>query len=107
VRRTSQRDEVSPTYHGTARDVPGAPLPAFLEPYIFPKYSTDETRELSYLENPDMLATLAENVLAGYESLRSWQQAFDAALAEIEELPEVRRRVFLLLPEEVQQEISW
>lgn len=111
MRRKSQRDEVAPAYHGTTRDVPVAPLPAFQEPYIFPKYLTDDTRELSYLENPELLGVLAEGVLAAYEGLRgveaAWQQAFDFALADVEEFPEVRRRVFILLPDEIQREVSW
>lgn len=107
MRGIAQRDEVSPSYHGTTRDVPGTPLPAFLEPYIFPKYLTEDTRELSYLESPDMLLEFAIDVLASYEDLQDWQQSFNNALADVEEFPEVRRRVFLLLPEEVQQQISW
>jgi len=103
--REAQRDEVSPSYHGTTRDVPGVPLPPFQQPFIFPKYLTDATRELSYLEDPEKLALLAEGVLSGYEG--DWQQAFDSTLVEVEEFPEVRRRVLMLLPEEVQQVVSW
>jgi hypothetical protein len=104
--KKAQRDESSPSYQETTRDT-GEPLPAFLEPYIFPKYLTDETRELSYLEDPEMLSRLAENVLASYDVLRDWQQAFEFALTDVEEFPEVRRRVFRLLPEDVQQAVLW
>lgn len=107
MREVAQRDELSPSYHGTTRDVPTEALPAYLEPYIFPKYLTDATRETSYLENPELIATLAEQVLAHYELTYNWQQAFDTATAEIGEFPEVRRRVLMMLPEEIQQEISW
>lgn len=107
MKRTAQYDEVSPTYHGTTRDVPTGALPAFLEPFIFPRYLTDATRETSYLEDPKLIAALAEQVLACYEPLRDWQRAFDAATTEIKEFPEVRRRVLRMLPEEIQQEVLW
>lgn len=107
MKKAAGNDEISPTYHGTTRDVPTEALPAFLEPFIFPKYLTDATREISYLEDPELIATLAEQVLASYEVTHDWQQAFDSATADVEKFPEVQRRVLLLLPEELQREISW
>lgn len=107
MRKVAQGDEVSPSYHGTTRDVPTNALPAYLEPYIFPKYLTDATRETSYLDNPELIAALAEQVLSCYEPLYDWQQAFDTATAEVKEFPEVRRRVLMMLPDEIQQKVSW
>lgn len=107
MKKVAQMDEVSPSYHGTTRDVPTEALPAFLEPYIFPKYLTDDTRETSYLESPELIASLAEQVLAYYDQTGDWQQAFDIATVEVKEFPEVRRRVLIILPEEIQQIISW
>lgn len=106
MRKVAQYDEVSPSYHGTTREVPTNALPAFLEPYIFPKYLTDDTRETSYLESPELIAGLAEQVLACYESTYDWQKAFDTATVEIEEFTEVRKQVLLMLPEEIQQVVS-
>jgi hypothetical protein len=104
-------DEVSPTYHGTGREVPVISLPAYPEAHPhgldFPRYLTDDVRELSYLENPEMLTKLAEDVIANFTKVSDWQQAFDNALTEVEDLPEIRRRIFQLLPTEVQQMVVW
>lgn len=93
------------TYHGTTRDVPGAPLPAFLEPFIFPKYITDEVREQSLLQ---LVPEIAEEIVS-HAGSGTWQEIFENALIDIgaEEFSEVRRRVFQLLPEEIQEEIVW
>jgi len=94
------------TYHGTSYDVPGTPLPAFQEPYIFPRYNTDDVRELSLLQLvPDIAETVVSNVGIGVP----WQEAFDQVLVDMDayEFDEVRRRVFQLLPEEAQIDISW
>jgi hypothetical protein len=95
-----------PTYHGTSYDVPGAPLPAFLEPYIFPRYNTDEVRELSLLQlAPDIAETVVFNAGMGVP----WQDAFEKVLVDMDanEFSEVRRRVFQLLPENAQIDLIW
>ena len=100
--RAQQREH---TYHGTSYDVPGTPLPAFQEPYIFPRYNTDEVRELSLLELvPEIAETIVSQAGSG-----PWQDIFDGVLTEMDasEFEEVRRRVFQLLPPEVQLEITW
>lgn len=93
------------TYHGTTYDVPGAPLPAFMEPFIFPKYVTDEVREQSLLQ---LVPEIAETVVSQAGS-GPWQEIFESVLIDIgaEEFGEVRRRVFQLLPEEIQTAIVW
>lgn len=91
------------TYHGTSYDVPGTPLPPFQEPYIFPRYNTEDVRELSLLE---LVPDIAETIV----SIGSpWQDAFDLVLEDMDasEFGEIRRRVFQLLPEEVQADIVW
>lgn len=93
------------TYHGTSYDVSDSPLPAFQEPYIFPRYNTDEVRELSLLELvPEIAETIVSQAGSG-----PWQDIFDGVLTEMDanEFDEVRRRVFQLLPPEVQLEIIW
>jgi len=93
------------TYHGTTYDVPGAPLPAFLEPFIFPKYITDEVREQSLLQ---LVPEIAEEIVA-HAGSGPWQEVFESVLTDIgaEEFDEVRRRVFQLLPEGIQEAIVW
>ena len=91
------------TYHGTTRDVPGTPLPAFQEPYIFPRYNTEDVRELSLLQ---LVPDIAETIVSiGVP----WQDTFDQVLMDMDanEFSEVRRRVFQLLPAEVQADIVW
>lgn len=94
------------TYHGTSYDVPGTPLPAFQEPYIFPRYNTDEVRELSLLQLvPDIAETVVSNAGVGVP----WQEAFDKGLEDMDadEFSEVRRRVFQQLPAVAQMGIVW
>ncbi len=104
--RTEKRiaQETSPSYQQTSPDT-GAPLPAYLEPYIFPRYITDEVREQSLLElAPEIAETIVSQMGKG-----SWQSVFDEVLKEIgaDEFSEVRRRVFQGLPEDIQREIMW
>ena len=104
--RTEKRiaQETSPSYFGPVRDT-GAPLPAYLEPYIFPRYITDEVREQSLLElAPEIAKTIVSQMGEG-----SWQKVFDDVLEEIgaDEFSEVRRRFFQGLPGDIQREIIW
>jgi len=102
VRVAQQREH---TYHGTTYDVPGAPLPAFLEPFVFPKYITDDVREQSLLQLvPDIAETVVSLAGSG-----SWQEIFDNVLVDMgaDEFSEVRRRVFQMLPPEIQSEVVW
>ena len=94
------------TYHGTSYDVPGSPLPAFQEPYIFPRYNTDDVRELSLLE---LVPDIAETVVSLTSTGVPWQEAFDQVLVDMDanEFSAVRRRVFRLLPEEAQIDLVW
>jgi len=91
------------TYHGTSYDVPGTPLPAFQEPYIFPRYNTEDVRELSLLQ---LVPDIAETIV---DIGAPWQNTFDRVLEEMDasDFSEVRRRVFQLLPEEVQADLMW
>jgi len=104
MKRPREAQETSPSFQQTTPDT-GAPLPAFLEPFIFPKYITDEVREQSLLQLvPEIAETIVSQLGSG-----TLQEIFDGVLAEIgaEEFGEVRRRVFQLLPEEIQEEITW
>lgn len=91
------------TYHGTSYDVPGTPLPAYQEPYIFPRYITEEVRLLSLI---DLVPDMAETIVSIGEP---WQDSFNRVLMDMDsnEFDEIRRRVFQLLPEEVQIDIEW
>lgn len=91
------------TYHGTSYDVSDTPLPAFQEPYIFPRYNTEDVRELSLLQ---LVPDIAETIIS---IGAPWQGTFDQVLMDMDasEFSEVRRRVFQLLPEEVQADIMW
>jgi hypothetical protein len=102
-RKAQQREH---TYHGTSYDVPGAGLPAFLEPFIFPKYNTEEVREQSLLE---LVPEMAEAVVSYAGSGTPWQDVFDSVLDDLDagEFSEVRRRVLQLLPHEIQEEVMW
>jgi hypothetical protein len=101
-----EAQESSPSLLETAYDVPGVPLPAFQEPYIFPKYITDEVRELSLLQ---LVPDLAEAIVSELASGSSAQETFDAILTNVgaNEFDEVRRRVFQNLPTEIQLEVEW
>ena len=107
LRRVAQ--ETSPRLLETGYDVPGTPLPAYLEPYIFPKYLTDDVREQSLLS---MVPDIVEAVVAG--SGESWQEIFDSVLADLDEdlspggaFSEVRRKVWQQLPPDLQMEVQW
>lgn len=91
------------TYHGTSYDVPGTPLPPYQEPYKFPMYITDEVRLLSLIE---LVPDIAETIVSLGPP---WQDSFNSVLMAMDanEFGEVRRRVFQLLPEEVQTDIEW
>jgi len=104
-RRVSIAQQREYTYHGTTHDVPGAPLPAFLEPFIFPRYVTDEVREQSLLQ---LVPEIAETVMS-HAGSGPWQEIFESVLVDIgaEDYGEVRRRIFQMLPEGIQNEIVW
>lgn len=106
MRRSREAQQREHTYHGTSYDVPGAGLPAFLEPYIFPKYNTEEVREQSLLE---LAPEMAEAVVSYVGSGAPWQDIFESVLDDLDAgaFSEVRRRVFQLLPPEIQEEVMW
>lgn len=104
--RSRRAQENSPSLQETSYDVPGVPLPAFQEPYIFPRYVTDEVREQSLLQ---LVPDLAESIISQLGGEASAQEIFDKTLADIgaNEFDEVRRRVFQHLPKEIQLEVEW
>ena len=68
------------SYHGTSYDVSDSPLPAFQEPFIFPKYVTDDTREKSLLQLvPEIVETIVMLIGEG----ASPKDAFIAATTDI------------------------
>jgi len=97
-----------PVYVPTSRDI-GEPLRLWDEGYVgFPQYSTEDTRELSLLT---MIPQLKNSILEKIERGEDWQAAFDAALSDVGaepgEFEEVRRRVFVALPESLQEFIDY
>lgn len=92
------------SYHGTSYDVSDSPLPAFQEPFIFPKYVTDDTREKSLLQLvPEIVETIV--MLTGEGA--SPRDAFMSATTDIgaDEFREVIRKVLQSLPETIQNNV--
>jgi len=92
------------SYHGTSSDVSGSPLPAFQEPFIFPKYVTDDTREKSLLQLvPEIVETIVMQIGEGV----SPKEAFTLAVADMgaDEFNEVKRKILQGLSETMQTDI--
>lgn len=106
IRRKASEEQ---TYVPTSPET-GSPLRLYDEGYAgFPQYSTDFTREQSLLEMVPILKNkILESILHGEED---WQNAFDSVLSEEGagpgEFEEVRRRVFIALPTEIQEEVDY
>ena len=104
MRRLAAREE---SYIPTSPDT-GTPTNLWDVGYqAFRHYSTDDTRELSLLE---MVPTLKDNIITKILLGEDYQEAFESVLTDAGapegEFEEVRRRVFISLPTEVQELIS-
>ena len=104
---TSEREE---SYVPTSPDT-GEPVSAFMEPFIFPKYSTDEVRIESLLQ---MAADIAEAVVSQHTNDHPWDDTFNDVLQQVDndlvgndDFIDVRRYIWKQLPPQIQIEIQY
>ena len=94
--------ENSPSYLTTGPDT-GAPLPAYVEEYTFPKYISDTTR----MESLAGLIPELVTVIVARSADEDPQEVFDDVVISSGNFGEVRRKVWQQLPEYLLEKIQY